>query len=119
MKSLIRLNIAWTPLTGLTMALQSDIKAAMQWVNAEQTAGPLDLKQANLLLPVYSIHQKSKPENDAMYAGQMLTVRATKKAKPTRKLSNNQCQKSRIPKIDADICKICCHQILKIGPECQ
>ena len=38
-KSLIRLNIARRPLTGLTMALRNDIKAALQWRDAEDTAG--------------------------------------------------------------------------------
>ena len=42
-------------------------------------------------LPIHSTHQISKPENDAMFACQMLMVLATKKAKPTYQL----------PKIDA------------------
>ena len=39
-KLLIRPNIARRPLTGLTMTLRNDIKAAVQWIDAEEIAGP-------------------------------------------------------------------------------
>ena len=56
-KSLIKPHLATRSLTALTMALLTDIKTELQWVDAEETAGAqikADASQSSTSNPLYS-----------------------------------------------------------------
>ena len=88
-KSLTRPNIERRPLSGLNIALQNDIKVALRWVDATETAGPqvIEASQPSTFRSLYS--PKSETRKRCYACVSNAHGPGCKKPKPT-----NQLQKS-------------------------